>query len=405
MTARFLWWMSVFLPILGGAPRAHAQGRTQVALDSLLAAHRYPMTLEGTRAAGPGFDLLLESAARAQFFVIGEEHNLLELNQLATALFDELRARHDFQYLVLEQGSVIASWLDRAARAGGRDSVDALVRRYPHAPTFATDEELELMTHVRTVSPARGQAIWGVDQELAAMHLLDYLAEHAASPVARREFRRLADEARPYEAVRTGDVHYLTAVARAEEYARLSDLPGVRGDREQRVVLDALQRTVRIYAGQRSADGGYGSNLEREESMRARFMEQYRAAQPADALPRALVKMGHWHTLRGFYRSDVLTFGTFLAELASANGANTVMVSTHVVNSPESWRNSSGVIERVADSNGVVVVDLRPLRPLAHRKAIADLSRPWHDLIFQADFLLIIGGGRTGSYGTAYGTP
>ncbi len=31
------------------------------------------------------------------------------------------------------------------------------------------------------------------------------------------------------------------------------------------------------------------------------------------------------------------------------------------------------------------------------------LSGAWHDLIFQADFLLVIGGGRTGSYGVAHG--
>jgi len=40
---------------------------------------------------------------------------------------------------------------------------------------------------------------------------------------------------------------------------------------------------------------------------------------------------------------------------------------------------------------------------MAHVNAIADVSAAWRTRIFQADFLLIIGGGRTGGYDTAYG--
>jgi hypothetical protein len=52
--------------------------------------------------------------------------------------------------------------------------------------------------------------------------------------------------------------------------------------------------------------------------------------------------------------------------------------------------------------DGISVLDLRPLRPLPHVDAIADLSAVWRDRILQADLLLIVGGGRTGSYRTAY---
>jgi len=56
------------------------------------------------------------------------------------------------------------------------------------------------------------------------------------------------------------------------------------------------------------------------------------------------------------------------------------------------------------DPDGITVFDLRPLRTLAHQGRITDLSDSWHDLIFQSDFALVVGGGRTGSYDTAYGT-
>ncbi len=400
---RTIRWIVPLLTICFGVVIGQAQSPDDVSLDSLLTAHMHSMTLEGSRASGPGFDLLIESASSAQFFIIGEEHNLLELNELTVALFDELQARHGFQHLVLEQGSVISSWIDDAARSGGLDSVRALVGKYPHAPTFATDEELELMTHVRSLSTATGQAVWGVDQELAAMHLLERLAELTRPSPARAELLRLAEEARPHEETRTGDTHYIYSIADPEEYAALPAMVGPMDDPEQQLLMDALQRTVRIYTNRRKAADEYASGLEREWSMRARFMEFYGATVPAAEPPKAIVKMGHWHTLRGFYRADVLTFGNFLTELAAANSMGTVMMATYVVNSPDSWRNSGGAIERVADPDGISLVDLRPLRPVAYQDKIAELDDAWRDLIFQADFLLIIGGGKTGSYYTAHG--
>ncbi len=403
MSGQLIRWIIPILAICFCNVPCYAQESTGVSLDSLLAAHKQTMSLEGNRASGPGFDLLLESASAAQFFIIGEEHNLRELNQLTVALFDELQDRHDFQHLVLEQGSIIASWIDEAARSGGLDSVSTLVRKYPHAPTFATDEELELMTHVRSVSTATRAAVWGVDQELAAMHLLERLAELTNSSRARAEYRRLAEEARPYEETRTGDVHYLYSVANPEEYGALPTVDRPTDNPEWRLIMDALQRTVRIYTGRRQATTEYASSVEREWSMRARFMEHYQATVPAAEPPKAIVKMGHWHTLRGFYRADVLTFGNFLTELAAANSMGTVMVATYAVNSPDSWRNSGGAIARVADPEGISLIDLRPLRSLAYQDGIAELGDAWRDLIFQADFLLIFGGGQTGSYNTAYG--
>jgi hypothetical protein len=404
MLARTLASSITLVAIVASAATVSAQDRPQLSLDSLLQAHQHVVTLEGTRAGGPGFDLLLESASAAQFFIIAEEHNLLELNEFTVALFDELQARLDFQHLALEQGSVITSWIDAAARSGGRDSVDAIVRAYPHAPTFATDEEFALMAHVRQKSTADGPAVWGVDQELGALHLLERLAELSSSSEAQAEFRRLAEEARPYEETRTGDVHYLYSVANPEEYHALGELAASMDDPEQRSLLAALQRTVRIYTGRREPLGEYESGREREHSTRARFMEHYPTSIPHAAPPKVIVKMGHWHTLPGFYRSNVPTFGNFLTELAAANGMGSVVVSTYVVGSPDSWRNSGGAIGRVGDPDGISVIDLRPLRPIAHKNGIAELADGWRDLIFQADFVLVIGGGRTGSYSTAYGS-
>jgi hypothetical protein len=392
------------LCLAGNTTAEEKQEPVPLSLETLLRDQALPLRLDGTRASGPGFERLLANAAESQFFILAEEHNLLELNRLAVALFDRLHAEAGYEHLVLEQGSVIAGWLDRAAAEGGFDAVANLVRRYPHAPTFATDEEFELVAHVRRTSDSPGPAVWGVDQELAALHILERLAELAPDETARGAVLRLAEEARPHEETRTGDVHYLYSVADPAAYDALPPLFRAEAGGETEELLAALLRTVRIYQGNKTAESSYLSGREREFSMRARFMERYRQAQSAsESTPRALVKMGHWHTLRGFYRSDVPTFGNFLSEFATAQGLGSVVVSTYVVGSPEAWRNTRGVLARVADPDAILVVDLRPLRPLVHAGRVEEMSDSIRRLIFRADMLLLVGGGQTGSYGIAHG--
>ena len=186
----------------------------------------------------------------------------------------------------------------------------------------------------------------------------------------------------------------------------VSDLPALfrpSSGSETEYLINALQRTNRIYHNfQLSRKGlptGYENGREREESMKLRFMEQYRTAQAAgDTMPRVLAKLGHWHTLRGFYRANVPTFGNFLSEFAISNGMKSFSLSTYVVESSESWRNSGDVLKAVAKTTPFTVVDFRPLRPFAHQGSIADLNESWKRLLFQTDAALIIRGGTTGAY-------
>lgn len=387
--------------LVGAAPPALAQ---DFQLDSLLAAEARPLSLEDGRVEGPAVAWLLEAARHSQFVAIAEEHNVGALAALATALFDTLHAAYGFRYLALEQGGVITSWLNAAARAGEPDSVSAIVRRWPHAPTFATDEELAMIAHVAQRSTASHDAVWGLDQELGALHILDRLVELAPSQEARTRARALADTARTYEADRSGDIHYLAEVAVPADFAELPTLFGPNPGAETDNLIASLQRTNRIYHNHHLSQQGqptaYASVRERESSMKARFMEEYRRAQATgDSLPRVLLKLGHWHVFRGIYRSNVTTLGNFVDELATANGMGAFILSTYVVESPEEWRNSGSTMESVAlPDEEFTLVDLRPLRKYAHQDRIAELSEGWQRLLFRADALLIIRGGRTGSY-------
>jgi hypothetical protein len=380
----------------------------ELPFDSLLRAHSHELTIQAGRLEGPGHDLLLEGARGAQFFTIAEEHNLRELNQLTTLLFSELHDQFGFRYLALETGSVIASWLGDDSRRGDLAAIAALVGRYPVAPTFATDEELELIAAVGAISSAATNPIWGVDQEFGALHILERLAQLAPSEEAQARCEALAEQARPYDEDRTHDTHYVSQVATPAAYSDLEALFQPTPGSETDLLIQALQRTLRIYhnyflstQGQPTA---YENGREREESMKLRFMESYNRARVAgDSLPRVLAKLGHWHTLRGFARSNVLTLGNFLSEFAIANGMRDFIVSTYVVESPEAWRNTRGPLAAAAGEGQFTVVDLRPLRPYAHQGKIADLSDGYRRLIFRADAALIVRGGQTGSYDIARG--
>jgi len=386
-------------------PRCDAQARP---LDSLLLSHAFPIRLGPDGLSGAGLDVVLAAAAQSQFILIAEEHNVGQLSDFAAGLFEVLEARLGFRYAALEQGGVITRWLSRAARAGGLDSVYSLARRWPHAPTFATDQELEMIARMVDASPAGHDPVWGVDQEFGALHLLERLAELAPNPAARQRAEALAQAARQYEANRSGDTLYLAQVATPSDFESLPRLFAPAPGSEAESLIDALQRTNRIYynhtLAQRGEPTAYENAREREGSMKARFMAEYRRAQAAgDTLPKVLLKLGHWHIYRGIYRGDVPTLGNFVSELATANGSESFLIATWVIEGPDQWRNSASFVPLALPGEQFTLIDFRPLRPYAHQNMIADLAEPWRSLLFRADAALIIRGGGTGSYAVTRG--
>jgi hypothetical protein len=392
-----------FLTLVGCFLFPVPSGAQELPLDSLLRANRYDLIIEEGTFSGEGLGFLLEASRDVQFFAIAEEHNLLELNRFSSVLFRTLHEAYGFNFLVLEQGSIIGSWMGQNELRGDLSAISELVARYPHAPTFATDQELDLIASVGSVSSALVGPIWGVDQEFGALHILERLADVAPSAEAREEALRLAAEAREYENDRASEVHYLAEIARPGDFETLSRLfESEEGDEAVELVA-ALLRTVRIYHNLRQAQAGlptaYESGREREESMKSRFMERYgEAKRTGDFLPRVVAKLGHWHIFRGIYRANVPTFGNFLSEFSISNGLSTFVLTTYVVDSPESWRNSESAIAAAAGPGTYTLIDLRPLRALAHQKMITGLTEGATRVLFMADAALVIRGGRTGSY-------
>ena len=372
--------------------------------DSLLIENRYEIDLKDGLYSGTGLNFLMNEAENSSFFSICEEHNLLELNEISSFLFEKFNKMYNYNYLVLEQGVAISSLLGSEANRKSFDAVADVARRYPQSPTFATDEELKLISDVGMVSKSSTNPIWGIDQDLGGLHILERLVGLAPNKLAKAKAKELSNLARHYEMDRiNGDTLFMAMVATPELFAQLNELFKPMPSSETEWLIEALQRSTRIYynnyLGRKGKPTSYESGRERENSMKLRFMENYNKAENAGAEDiKAFVKMGHYHLLRGIYKLNVPTFGNFLSEFAISKNANSFLISSYTFGSPDKYRNIGGPLVEAASKKKFTIYDLRPLRPYAHQGSIKDLSDYYKQLIFSADAVLIIREGHTGSY-------
>ncbi len=142
--------VAVALLTAGLSAGAPSSARAQAAGDPLrdaLVAHRLAVEVEEAgRLGGPGGRRLVSEGAAAQFFLIGEEHGIAEVPELAAWLFERL-VPHGYRHLAVEIGPAIADTM--AALARSSDPEDALIDFFrghpPGAPFFNSAEEARLL--------------------------------------------------------------------------------------------------------------------------------------------------------------------------------------------------------------------------------------------------------------------
>ena len=159
-------------------------------LDSLVSANARPLSMDRGRLQGAGAEWLLSQAAHAQFLAIGEEHNVVEIPELVTALLTDLEPRAGYRYVALEQDPVAMRAVSAPPMRGRADSLVAYARRYPHAFTFVSDQELAMVADIGRIAKGRGNAVWGLDQSFGVTHALDRLRDisQGATPEATTNF-------------------------------------------------------------------------------------------------------------------------------------------------------------------------------------------------------------------------
>jgi hypothetical protein len=357
--------------------------------------------------------VLSDAASGVQFFVLAESHYVAETPQFAAALFDALHRAARFNYYAVEFGPVIMHMLSAPAVRGSDQRTFDLARRYPHAFQFWDDEELDAFARIGATSTARTDPLWGIDNEWGALHVLEQLAAAAPNPASRAMTEQLMQRAQPLEQRRPFALAEVgPRFIESPDTAMFDRLRSAYGSKPTKVVtwlLDALETSNRIYvndiAAGHGALTGYQANSERERLMKTQFMANFRRAQAAgDSLPRVLIKVGTVHGAMGLTPAAVSSLGTFVHELATANGMESFHLAAWLVNKPGTyWSLSESpgyeLLAKQGSTEAWTIVDLRPLRPLLHAGRLAAVTPPLRTTITSYDAVLLIGSGRRGSYG------
>lgn len=366
--------------------------------------------------SGPGAERLVEAAGSAQFVILVESHNDHATPLVAADLFRQLNQAYHFEYLAIEQDPYGMKAAVSDGRRGRLDQIAAHAREYPYSFTFASDEELQLLAMAGTISNARIQPVWGIDQVFGATAPLEELFRISQRTRARLLVQELlldaraSEQKRDEEGGRDQQNHHFLASGGFEVLQRFKEVreamkPEAGTKAEE--LLDALEMSAEIYSyynrardlDETGAPFGLRNNWVREDWMKAQFMHQYRAAQAAgDRQPKVLVKAGYWHAVRGRGPGNVFTLGNFLHEFAIANGQKAL--SVQVVPLREWWPDHAivdpeyRVLLESKSMHEATLVDMRSLRAHLHAGHTFSLEpaalRRFHDLVFGVDFALFI---------------
>ncbi|HKA36850.1 MAG TPA: hypothetical protein VKH43_08520 [Thermoanaerobaculia bacterium] len=402
-------WLGWILTLGGLVAAPGAAGAQEATVERLFAdvlhANRYALVLEGGRLTGPGAAFLVREGGKGQFLLLGEDHNVAEIPRLTAALFAELHAQHGYDYLADEQDLWMCSEISKPPYLGREEQIRALRAKYRNAFTFEGDEEVAMLADIGRISTAKVARIWGLDQIFGALHVLERLEAIAADDSVRGRVRALVDFARPYESGRyVPGKRLMSEVELPEDLVTIPTWYRARAkdSAEGAFLADQLGKSVRIYANWRHAaiekqPTGYESNREREENMKDLFLRYYRDAERRDGrLPKVLFKFGHWHLYRGQSPGSVFTLGNFASEFAKSNASSSFAAAIYQDDGPgskkdwSSWAPWARPFIEAEFPEGWTVLDLRPLRSLAHARRLGTIPPELWRLLFGFEALILL---------------
>jgi hypothetical protein len=133
--------------------------------------------------------------------------------------------------------------------------------------------------------------------------------------------------------------------------------------------------------------------------MKSLFMTEYRRAEAAgEPLPKAVIKMGHWHLFKGTDPPRSRRWETSSPRSRRVTRRRP-RLAVYLVGTPEEFRSIAKVawLKPLADavpSDRSTVVDLRALRGLAYSRAGAFLDPQLRRAIFGFDFAICLARAR-----------
>ena len=415
-------------PSVKDQPRHSPVGQPFISIiedDALIAElikNRYSLVLEDGRLKGAGADLLFKEAEAAQFFLIAEDHGIMELPQLTAALFRQIKS-FGYDHFATEAGPITARLLERLATSprSQQDFADFNQRNPFTLPFYFWKEEVGLLETVVNSPGRKTKMIWGLDQEfiLSTKLHLKRLVELAPNRQARRvveeynqkaqtEFGRMVESKNP-------SIVFL-ASATEDDFKKLSAALNAKPGSEAAEILDELKVSWEIYTKQFRGQV-YEANNQRAQLIKSHFMRYYNEAlREEKSPPKVLFKFGMNHMMRGRNFINVFDVGSLVPHLAFTNGSKSfhllVMGANGTQNAylpfvgNEADKNKKydvvktlkdyasadvkPLIASAAEDKSWVVIDLRPLHPLLTNRKLGKIDKGLEELIWGYDAVLII---------------
>lgn len=383
--------------LASAASQSDSQQQAEIErFHSIMASSVYPVAIDQGFVTGPGADWLRERAREAQFFVIGEQHATADIALFSQALYRDLVA-DGYRHMALEVGPWSTRFAERMMR---RDPVafEAFMadeKTYLALVFLFYREENELAFDAVRASET-GPVLWGLDQEFIAaapilLPLLETMAKTEQEAAAVAVAQGQAEEDPMWLGMT--DPSALNGLRRAFES---------RGSNDALELIDAMILSNRIYMPFTGRGGTtYQANLERENYMKANFLAHFRAEQTRSGhAPKVFLKFGAFHGSRGRSGTNVPALGDFLAEWGRSEGyglfnlhidcnggqgldirsGQAVDCKSYYFSDISAGKNS---LQDYFPEDGLAVIDLRGLRPYAHKMGFLDQASV--DLIYAYD--------------------
>jgi hypothetical protein len=405
---------------------AAGAGPASAANDSVigaLRAHATPFTVSHGELHGAGADSLARIARENQFLLVGEDHGMQEVPAFIGALFTAARPA-GYRHLAVEIGPLGARNLERMMRdSAPQRRVESFLRaNTPFSlPFFNWREESAMLQSVVQALPGTADVLWGLDQEfiLAPTYDFERLAEIAPTAEARALALRSASESRVLDvralSERNPMLLWMFASKDADVSAFVRDYHARAGS-EAATILRELMESREIYQKYTRGEN-YASNLQRSVLMRRHFLEWYRAAVASgEDAPKVLFKFGGNHMIRGPSLTDSYELGTFVPEFALANGSRSFnMMLLAGKGTTNEYRPFGGTDSDKSKAYDIVaadgplepldvrsffaaatgndstwtLIDLRPVRAMAHDGKLPALSPPLKRALLSFDAIVI----------------
>lgn len=378
------------------APPSSVEGRLAALADET----RLPLSYDGRRFSGWGWDHLVREGRAAQAVLMGEDHGVAEIPALAGQLFEALRPA-GFEHVGIEISPPLAREVERVLDRGGVPALRAWFQRTRGVAFYTLAEEAAFLARVRAAAPSTRPVFFGLDYEVggdgfmvarlgeiapaAARAPLERLARASAEGWA--EFDRTRDPSRAFSF--SGDPELVRAVRRS--------WPSPRAEAAE--LLATLEETLEINRLQ--ATGLRWAARERRAAFNRAAFVRWRAAETRGGVaPKALLKFGADHMMRGQNTSGNFDVGSLAAEAAALERGRSLHLlvvpvsGEQAVFDPSAWRYRTSKVEMVLPqlvgrATGHAVLDLRPLRPLAAERAapprLAQFIHGYDAAVFLAD--------------------